>query len=68
MRKRSFIVFFRGHYGGEIFEGNEAIQTNGEFVSWQDFVNEMEDEKGYDDVLITNLIEITTSDYEDWIN
>ena len=68
MRIRSFIVFFTGHYGGEEFSGNEAVQTNGNFISWQSFVDEMMDDRGYDDVLITNVIEITASDYEDWIN
>ena len=68
LRTRSFIVFFTGTYGGEEFRGNEAVQTTGSFVSWQSFVEEMMDVRGYDDCLITNIIEINPSDYEDWIN
>lgn len=68
MRKRNFIVFFRAFYGGEVFDGNEAIQTDGEFISWQEFVEKMVEDRGYDDILITNLIEVTLKDYDDWIS
>jgi len=67
-RKRNFIIFFRSFYSGEIFDGNEAVQTDGEFPSWKDFVEQMVDARGYDDLLITNIIEVTESDYKDWIN
>ena len=68
MRKRNFIVFFRAFYGGEVFDGNEAKQTNGEFISWQEFGENMVEDRGYDDILITNIVEVTLKDYDDWIS
>jgi len=59
----------KGIYEGEWFEGHEAVQTeNAEFISWSDFRKMMMEDLGYQEVSITNVIELTSKDYGTWIS
>jgi len=64
---RYFIVFFDGMYGDGHFRGHQAIMSYG-FINRSITEGKIKEEFGYDQVVLTNLIEISDQDYAEFLS
>lgn len=60
---RYFIVFFVAERDTK---GFKSITTNGKFVHWSVAIEQIQKQNGLKNVILTNLIEVSESDYNDW--
>lgn len=67
---RYFIAFFIASSDNRRMTGNIATKTGGEYLNSVDIRKDIEEEFEEDearDVVITNIIELSEQDYNDWI-
>jgi hypothetical protein len=65
--KRYFIVFYNGNRGSEGSIGNILFDTENGFLSLNTVVKLIKENINLTECVITNIIELTEQDYNDWI-
>lgn len=65
--KRCFIVFYRANKGNSLVTGYINFITDGCFLNRKKTIEQIsESSDGLTQIVITNIIEISESDYNDW--
>lgn len=62
---RFFLVFFIAIYEGNEFSGNQAF-SHETFPCMTEINDEIEEQYGFSDCCITNIIELNFTDYYSW--
>ena len=64
---RYFIVFFHGIYGEERFNGNtDIISEDGYYLNKRACMFAIDEQYGFDEVIITGWKELTEEEYLNW--
>jgi hypothetical protein len=66
--KRYFIVSYSGKINSNIFVGFADISTDGCFLNLKTTVRHIKEQQGLKECVITNIMEISEQDFNDWIN
>lgn len=67
MNRRYWLVFFTGNYDKSTFKGNiPIISYDGYFLNKRMVCNDIEDQYGFDEIVITNFKELTNKEYNEW--
>ena len=63
---RYFILFFMGEYNEASFRGWRGYESRG-MINAQTACDMLKEDRGYDHVVVTNLIELEEEDYDDFV-
>lgn len=66
--KRYFIVSYSGKINSNIFVGFTDFSTDGCFLNFKTTVEQIKERQGIKECVITNIMEISEQDFNDWIN
>ena len=67
MNQRYFVVFFKGNYEGNTFNGNVDIVTRDDMhMNKRAVQKEIEEKWGFGEAIITGFNELSYDEYEEW--
>lgn len=66
--KRYFIVSYSGKINSNIFVGFTDFSTDGCFLNFKTTVEQIKERQGIKECVITNIMEISEQDFNDWNN
>jgi len=65
-RKRYFIVSYSGKINSNIFVGFTDFSTDGGFLNLKTTIEQIKERQGINECVITNIIELSEQDFNDW--